>query len=353
MNIASQEKIKLSKEELDELIELSNHDVRQTIYNLQMKAVTPDHQIQKKDVTLGPFEAARKLLSRGSSLMEKQEMFFVDYGIMPLFVQENYLNLHNDNHKAAEKLARMRKAADLISIGDTFDRAIRSTGAWKLLNEQSMMSAALPCMEMDGFLRAQLAFPSWLGKNSTAAKRHRLAKQLSQHAHLKISADTHSLVTDYIPALREKLTKPLIENENGGISDVIAVMNEYDLIRDDAEAIAELAVWPGRKDPAAVIQSKTKAALTRALNKEHRMLPYAIDDVAKSKKKSGGSYDIEVDEEGNVIEKGNESDGEEEGGDDKEKKSTTSSSTRSNTGAARGRGGARGGAAKRGRGAKA
>jgi len=37
----------------------------------------------------------RKLLSRGESskmdLNEKSDMFFCDYSLMPLFVQENYL----------------------------------------------------------------------------------------------------------------------------------------------------------------------------------------------------------------------------------------------------------------------
>lgn len=43
----------------------------------------------------GPFDAIRKLLSRGESskmdLNEKSDMFFCDYSLMPLFVQENYL----------------------------------------------------------------------------------------------------------------------------------------------------------------------------------------------------------------------------------------------------------------------
>ncbi|CAJ0559901.1 unnamed protein product, partial [Mesorhabditis spiculigera] len=95
MTIAVQEKMRISKEELDELIELSNHDVRQCIYNLQMRKAQPDITIAQKDVTINPFEAARKLLSKSTDLKEKQEMFFVDYGIMPLFVFENYLQLTN------------------------------------------------------------------------------------------------------------------------------------------------------------------------------------------------------------------------------------------------------------------
>lgn len=43
----------------------------------------------------GPFDAVRKLLSGAESskmnLNEKSDLFFCDYSIMPLFVQENYL----------------------------------------------------------------------------------------------------------------------------------------------------------------------------------------------------------------------------------------------------------------------
>ncbi|CAJ0586360.1 unnamed protein product, partial [Mesorhabditis spiculigera] len=185
MTIAVQEKMRISKEELDELIELSNHDVRQCIYNLQMRKAQPDITIAQKDVTINPFEAARKLLSKSTDLKEKQEMFFVDYGIMPLFVFENYLQLTNKERTPCEHMGSIRRAAELISMGDQVDKMIRSTGAWRLLNDESMLSAALPSMAMDGYLKTQISFPGWLGKNSTAGKRQRLARQVAQHAHLR------------------------------------------------------------------------------------------------------------------------------------------------------------------------
>ncbi|KAK6035582.1 hypothetical protein COOONC_26913 [Cooperia oncophora] len=63
-------------------------------------------------------------------------------------------------------------------------------------------------------------------------------------------------------------------------------MNDYDLIREDAEAVSELAVWPGKIDPASKILPKVKAALTRALNKEYRTLPYPTDDIGKTRRKA-------------------------------------------------------------------
>lgn len=53
MTIASSEGIKLNKEKLDELIELSNHDVRQAIYNLHMFAAGGNEaDVKQKDVAV-------------------------------------------------------------------------------------------------------------------------------------------------------------------------------------------------------------------------------------------------------------------------------------------------------------
>ncbi|EYB95118.1 hypothetical protein Y032_0163g3461 [Ancylostoma ceylanicum] len=305
MSIACQEKVKISKEELDQMIEMSGHDVRQSIYNLQLYASAGGKaKVQKKDIAVGPFEAARKLLDSRSTLQEKQDMFFVDYSIMPLFVQENYPNMRNDKHTPKQAMAGLRRAADLISHGDTIERCIRSTGTWKLLNEQAMLGCALPSIAVDGHLRAMIQFPAWPGKNSTANKRQRLMRQLATHAHLKISADMHSLVADYVPVLRDCLTKPLLERETDGVFEVVCTMTDYDLVREDSEAVSELAVWPGKVDPASKILPKVKAALTRALNKEHRMLPYATEEMSKGRRRGGQvDYEVEADEDGNLIER--------------------------------------------------
>ncbi|KAK6022069.1 replication factor RFC1 domain protein [Ostertagia ostertagi] len=331
MSIACQEKLKISKEELDQMIELSGHDVRQSIYNLQLYSSSGGKtKVQKKDVAVGPFEAARKLLDSRSTLQEKQDMFFVDYGIMPL---------------PKQALAGLRKAADLISHGDTIERCIRSTGTWKLLNEQAMLGCALPSIAVDAHLRAMIQFPAWLGKNSTANKRQRLLKQLAMHTHLKISADNYSLVADYVPVLRDCLTKPLLERETDGVFEVVCTMNDYDLIREDTEA-----------------GIRVKAALTRALNKEYRTLPYATDDIGKTRRKAQQvEYEVELDEEGNIIERidGEESGFEDDSEDEDYKPGSKSKAKPKPTPTAargRGRGGSTGatsrggGSAKRGRG---
>uniref|UniRef100_A0A158R5J1 AAA domain-containing protein n=1 Tax=Syphacia muris TaxID=451379 RepID=A0A158R5J1_9BILA len=268
--IAFQEKLKVSKEEVDEIIEASNHDVRQTIYNLQLLSRGMDKHIEKKDVAMvNLFEAARLLLNAGTTIVEKQRMFFVDYSMMPLFIQENYL-LVVSSKLQYERLNAIRNSAEAISNGDLIDKVIRNGGSWSLLNEQGLFSSVVPSLYMGGYLRSMISFPSWLGKNSSAVKHQRLLRQLESHAF-------HSF------CYRE----------------VIGVLDEYDLTRDDLDEIVELGTWPGLVDFKKNIQTKVKSFFTRTYNKHSHLLPYALEDVSRKR-------EYNLDEEGNLVEVENE-----------------------------------------------
>ena len=108
------------------------------------------------------FEAARQVLAGGNdtrsmSLMDKTELFFLDYSLMPLFVQENYLNVVPHNAKLAslynyslvlymqclflfrklsDRMEIISKVAESLCLGDITEKLIRTSGSWNLLNEQ-------------------------------------------------------------------------------------------------------------------------------------------------------------------------------------------------------------------------
>ncbi|VDN17813.1 unnamed protein product [Gongylonema pulchrum] len=288
LTIMCQERCKVEKEKLDEIIEASLHDVRQSIYNLQLLTSRnkEGNEMQRKNAAINTFEATRRLLRADTPVWEKQQMFFVDYSIMPLFVHENYPFVHNSEMSANKRLFALKNAADSISMGDIIERTIRTTGSWSLLNEQALFSAVVPCTSMNGYMKGMISFPSWLGRNSTAMKRQRLLRQLTTHTYLRTLAATSPIVLDYIPILRDRYCRPLLEKESGGVGEVIELYKKYNLIKNDTESIAELAVWPGIIDSGAAIPTKVKAALTRTLNKEHIILPYATDTVSKGRKRA-------------------------------------------------------------------
>ena len=54
-------------------------------------------QSQKTSIKMGPWDVCRKVFSASDhahmSLMDKSDLFFHDYSLAPLFVQENYLSV--------------------------------------------------------------------------------------------------------------------------------------------------------------------------------------------------------------------------------------------------------------------
>lgn len=107
MSICFKEGIDISPNALSELIQGTSCDVRQTLNHLSMwsaanknlsfETVQKEAKAAKKDIVLGPWEVVRMVFSKegqkNMSVSEKLRLFFYDYSIGPLFIQENYLNV--------------------------------------------------------------------------------------------------------------------------------------------------------------------------------------------------------------------------------------------------------------------
>lgn len=114
---------------------------------------------------------------------------------------------------------------------------------------------------------------------------------------ISISANKIGVGMDYLSVLKSMLSKPLIKNGADGIPDVLKIMHDYCLTRDDFDTILELSTWPGQKDLLTLIDPKTKAAFTRAYNKESHKNPFSIVDIKKLK---SSKVSEEMGEEGEI-----------------------------------------------------
>ncbi|KAJ8733747.1 hypothetical protein PYW07_014298 [Mythimna separata] len=296
LTICFKEGIKIPPDVLSQLITSANQDVRQTLNLLSMWAIDPsltdadrlrkDAQTIKKDVKLGPWDAIRKVFSaedhRTMSINDKSDLFFYDYSLAPLFVQENYLQVapHCPKH---EVLQRISDAADSISLGDLVDARIRRQQAWSLLPTQAMYSSVIPGHFMSGHLTGQIQFPGWLGKNSRATKMHRLCQEIHAHTRLSTSGSKSSIFLDYSSHLRDAIVNPLIKDKSEGIEKSLEVLESYHLLREDLDSLVELSVWPGQRNPTILVDSKVKAAMTRTYNKKATALPYAPGAIKRVK----------------------------------------------------------------------
>nr|XP_049575706.1 replication factor C subunit 1 isoform X2 [Syngnathus scovelli] len=311
MSIAYKEGIKIPPPALNEIILASNQDIRQVIHNLSMwsakdKVMTYDQcktdaAAARKDMKLGPFDVCRKVFAIGEetahmSLIDKSDLFFHDYSLAPLFVQENYLHVRpaaaGGNAKA--HLVLLSKAADSISDGDLVDRRIRSGQNWSLLPTQAIYASVIPGELMRGYMSHFPSFPSWLGKNSSAGKHSRVIQELATHMSLKTMSSRQAVNLDYLYYLQQALLSPLQKLAAEGAGQAVQLLDDYQLIREDVDSMMEIASWGGQPDPYSKLDSKVKAAFTRAYNKEVHLTPYSLQVVKKGRRGGGGGEETEL-----------------------------------------------------------
>lgn len=229
------------------------------------------------------------------SFYDRFDLFFNDYNMAPLFVQENYLK-SKPNCKSSELLSRVAMAADALSFGDLIEKRIRSNMSWSLLPTQATFSSVLPGHFMGGTYTSTVAFPAWLGKQSRSNKRKRLAQEVHDHTRTSTSGSRLSVRLDYSQFLIDAIVRPLKEKGLEGVPEALVVIKEYHLLREDIDGLLELTNWPKMKNPWDSVDSKVKAALTRAYNKE--VQPYSYSVQAGVKKKSGKSAAADDDIDG-------------------------------------------------------
>jgi replication factor C subunit 1 len=102
-SLCHQENIEISKDDLDRLIESTNYDIRQVINHLEFlggqtsHVKTTDKKHSNKNFKIGPFDVAKMVFNaqeqKNMNLNERIGLYFHDYNIAPLFVQENYLGV--------------------------------------------------------------------------------------------------------------------------------------------------------------------------------------------------------------------------------------------------------------------
>merc|ERR1719430_1175814 len=305
MSVCFKEKIQIKPEALTELIIGCGQDVRQVLHHLSMvKASNLESKMEasqakkeaetakKTSVKIGPWDVCKSVFSaeehKSMSFYDKSDLYFHDYNLAGLFVQENYLSSKplaagGDRKKVMELVSR---AADSIAEGDLVEKGIRSGMNWSLLPTAAVFSSVLPGEYMSGFLTGQIQFPQWLGKNSRRSKLDRILSELQSHTRLTAGVSKGAVTLDYGQRLREHIVSPMSKLGAEGVDQSVTNINDYNLLREDLDGLMEVTQWPGRPDPWQALDSKIKAAFTRRYNKEGAALPFAVQSTVAKKAKT-------------------------------------------------------------------
>ena len=310
--ICRKENVMYELNALEYLCEICGNDIRQIINfielwtrknkSIKFKDLTGGNQkLQGKDevVMLKNFDAARELLnskSRSKSYRELLDLYFIDYDLIPLLIQENYLSTFpSANYKSNfEELENVSLASDLISVSDDIDKKIRTQMDWRLLGDRGLIGCCTICKINKGFVPFP-KFPEAMGKISTLNKIKREITELKECFH---SASANEIRRDILPVYYTYLIEYILD---GDIDTVLNMMKNNRITMEYFKENMTDLVDEKLKIQFDKIGTANKSNLTRAYNKNFKT-SIIRNKNKKGKNKSSVNLSQNVyDENGNPL----------------------------------------------------
>ncbi|KAF5153159.1 Replication factor RFC1 C terminal domain protein [Theileria parva strain Muguga] len=233
--ICKLENIKVTENLLLELYHKSSGDLRYTLNYLQFynsnTNITPC--INKKDEShfQNLFDNCNKVfhlskLSFTEKINKVNELFFTDFSLMPLMLQENYF-------KYTSNVVLLSKLSLTYVYADIANKILTQTQVYSLLPDLSSLTAIIPSIEINkcvSVLKERLSFPQWLGKFSTTNKNKRLLKEISTNLCNKTSLYGYNLIIDgFLNILYQTTMKKLMM---GSLEDCVEYMKRMGITKD-------------------------------------------------------------------------------------------------------------------------
>jgi replication factor C subunit 1 len=115
---------------------------------------------------------------------------------------------------------------------------------------------------MHGNATDRYNFTSWLGNNSKQGKMMRFLREIQGHMRLRISGDRNEIRQSYLQTLFDRLVTRFEKDGSDAIEEMISLMDEYYLTREDFDSIVELVMGTTGEELMKKIPANTKAAFT-------------------------------------------------------------------------------------------
>ncbi|RKP07687.1 replication factor RFC1 C terminal domain-containing protein [Thamnocephalis sphaerospora] len=334
------EGLKLQPNAVDHLVTSTHSDIRQMLnilaaWKLARTSLDYDEvkelgKLSEKHVSMGPFDIVGKYLQgqaySSASVAEKLDLYFNDFSLAPLMVQENYLRVAPSMARSAQADPReasarvldlIAQASESISQGDLVDSAIHgSQQQWGLMPTHALFSCVRPAYYMHGGMQGMYQFPGWLGQNSKAGKTDRQLADAQARMRARVACDKQEIRKTYVPLLSRAMVQPLLSEGVDGVQSVINLLDTYYLTRDDWEALIAMRLGPESGEQLMKqIPSNVKSAFTRAYNKSNH--PTVAVAKKPAKKESGAGLSEQPDlEEALDVDEAPAADSDEDNGDD-------------------------------------
>jgi replication factor C subunit 1 len=159
--IIKNENINFDDDALQLLINYSQNDVRRLTFLLQdvfssvKKEIITSEDIEniynsfaKKNLDIGLFDAANKLLNNYKSLEETLVLYEADKSLMAMMIHENFISIIQKNRKNnnQSKLKNIYNIIHNLSIGDIIDKYIYNNQYWGLQQYNGVIKCSYPSL---------------------------------------------------------------------------------------------------------------------------------------------------------------------------------------------------------------
>ena len=292
--VVKAEKLGYTVAQVEELCERNGNDIRSVINALQFSAASligggkDPHSLQLKAGTkdelqrVDAFSATGRLIGGGDSRAVKEELVFLDYGMIPLMVAEGYVAAVGKPRGSGSRpddsvlVQRCATAGSYLGDYDILDHRIRGSQTWSLM-PYAVSAVVSTAVATEGIAPFQI-FPSWLGKQSKRLKHRRWLRDMRGR---RVLSSSGTGMLDTLDCLRTML---FVKGKSA--SEIVERLVDIGATRDDMlETITDMTY---KDDVGRVaLDTKTKGGITREWKKiEAKMtvvrgsVPEDADDIA-------------------------------------------------------------------------
>ena len=247
--IAKKEKVSVTRQQLEKIVEESGNDIRSVLNQLQMRGSGVAIAAEKDSMQrMDPFSATGRLLAqKGLPWTDAEDLVYVDYHMVPLMVQECYLT-------ASRSLEEAVAASEMISDGNIMQRRLLTSQEWALL--PSIVATTIGASRTVSGSAPFNIFPKSLGKGSS--RRAQEARLQVVGRARKMSGSSFRL--EEAESMSSILLRPL-QQEDPDIKGTIQRMKEIKVTREEIGDLQEVLFAPVE------IATATKTKFTREYNK--------------------------------------------------------------------------------------
>ncbi|KAF7456821.1 ATPase, AAA family protein [Cryptosporidium felis] len=361
--IAAKEGMSVEPNAIELLCESVGNDLRQILNELQLLSLSNSNvrfsdvksevsgSLKDVQVTLDVFSAVKRLLNSNESsqlsIQDKLDIFFIDFDLMPLLLEENYIAAlspksgHGSSAQAIvsrpDALESILGSANLFLESDIFNSKLRTDNEWSLLSEIAINCAVLPGFLTHNSFIAKPEFPKWLGKNSTKNKNKRFLSELMAVITVGTKGNCPSSkelrLSGYLDLIYFRATAPLLDNNmdtKDAIQASISVLDEYCLSRNHITEHITSLMLKNQVKAYDKVDSKVKSAMTRVINSSSHAVKVSFQSSMKNMPSNFGTgfrdRDNDYDEEGARPRSGDGEGGSESAEDDQEDRSKSGTS---------------------------